>query len=59
MVYNNLLDYKPYIVKIAKPPHCGKWEKIVHFNSFRKAVRYAKKCEKAGYRVIDIICRNY
>ena len=59
MVYNNLLNYKPYIVKIAKPPYYGKWESATQFDSFRKAVRYAKKCEKRGYLVIDIICRNY
>lgn len=59
MTYTKLLDYKPYIVKIAKPPYYGKWEYVAQFNTFRKAIKYAKKCEKRGYLAIDIICRNY
>lgn len=59
MVRNISKTEKPYEVRVARPPYYGKWEHIVEFDTFRKAVKFAKKCERHGYEAIDIVCRNY
>ena len=59
MTYTKLIDHKPYEVRVSKLPFTGKWECSVEFDTLRKAYKFAKSCEKCGYRAIDIVCRNY
>jgi len=47
-----------YQVLAARYPYIGCWDKSEQFNTLRQAVRYIKKCQKQGYVIINLFCRD-